>query len=55
MPAEESLEEALRALADAGEIARARVAKESWTWVPRGLGLPAGSAQALLDELRADR
>jgi hypothetical protein len=54
MPANESQEAALQALTDAGEMTRARVAREEgWAWRPKGLGLPSGAAQALLDELRA--
>lgn len=39
------------------EPARTRpsLPKGSWRWTPRGLGLPAGTAQALLDETRAER
>jgi antitoxin (DNA-binding transcriptional repressor) of toxin-antitoxin stability system len=47
-------EDTLQALADAGEVSRARQAKGSWRWKARGIGLEAGTAQALLDELRAD-
>lgn len=51
----DTLEETLDALARAGEISRARLGKQGWRWAPRGLGLSPGSAQALLDELRAER
>jgi prevent-host-death family protein len=44
------LEELLDELAASGEISRAGRPKGGWTWHSRGLGLPAGSAQALLDE-----
>lgn len=37
-----------------GEAQRARLAKAGWRWQPEGLVLPAGSAQRLLDELRAE-
>lgn len=50
----ETLEDALGALAESGEITRARLRKQGWRWAPRGLGLPSGSAQELLDELRAE-
>jgi len=53
--AAEPQEEALEALCDAGEITRASTSREGWEWKPKGLGLPPGSAKALLDELRADR
>ena len=46
------LEELLEALAASGEITRAAQPKGDWTWRSRGLGLPSGTAQALLDELR---
>jgi len=55
-PRPEKTEEVLDALAQAGEIARAAtVREERWRWKPRSLGLPAGTARDLLDELRADR
>jgi antitoxin (DNA-binding transcriptional repressor) of toxin-antitoxin stability system len=45
--------EHLEVLAAASEISRAAQPKgNDWTWRSRGLGLPAGAAQALLDELR---
>ena len=50
-----SVEEVLDSLADQGEVARAGLPKRGWTWKSRGLGLPAGTAQRLLDDLRADR
>ena len=48
-------DETLRALAEAGEVTRARLPKRGWVWKPKGLGLPKGTAQELLDELRGDR
>ena len=48
-------EDTLQALADAGEITRARQAKGTWEWKAMGIGLEAGTAQVLLNELRADR
>jgi antitoxin (DNA-binding transcriptional repressor) of toxin-antitoxin stability system len=50
-----SVEEQLQALADAGEITRPSLPKGAWTWKPKGLGLPAGTAARLLDEVRGDR
>jgi prevent-host-death family protein len=50
-----TLEGALAALKEAGEVTRATRSKENWTWTTRGLGLDAGSAARLLDELRAER
>jgi antitoxin (DNA-binding transcriptional repressor) of toxin-antitoxin stability system len=49
------LDEVFDALAEAGELTRAGAAKRGWVWRPRGLGLPAGTALRLLDEVRADR
>lgn len=48
------LDDLLDRLADAGEVTRASLPPEGWTWRVRGLGLPPGTAQTLLDELRAD-
>jgi antitoxin (DNA-binding transcriptional repressor) of toxin-antitoxin stability system len=48
-------EDTLQALADAGEVTRARQAKGNWIWKARGIGLEEGTAQALLDDLRSDR
>ena len=49
------IEDVLEGLAEAGEVRRARTPKSDWTWQPCGLGLPEGTAAALLDELRRDR
>jgi antitoxin (DNA-binding transcriptional repressor) of toxin-antitoxin stability system len=54
-PGAESWEAVLEAMAEAGELTRAGAPREGWAWRPRGLGLPPGSAAALLDELRAER
>jgi antitoxin (DNA-binding transcriptional repressor) of toxin-antitoxin stability system len=51
----EELDDVLDALAEAGEVTRPSLPKGGWTWKARGLGLPPGTAQALLDEVRADR
>ena len=51
----ETLDDVLDALAEAGELTRASLPKGSWTWKARGLGLPAGTAQQILDEVRGDR
>jgi antitoxin (DNA-binding transcriptional repressor) of toxin-antitoxin stability system len=48
-------EDVLQGLAERGEVTRAVREKGAWTWRVRGLGLPAGSADALLDDVRADR
>lgn len=54
-PATGPIEDVLDTLAAAGEVTRAAQPKGGWTWRSRGLGLPSGTAQALLDELRQDR
>lgn len=54
-PATEGYDDILDALASAGEVTRATRPKRNWTWRSRGLGLPPGTAAALLDELRRDR
>ena len=53
-PTGDDLDEILQHLADSGEITRASVPKLGWTWRVEGLGLPAGTAQRLLDEVRSD-
>jgi antitoxin (DNA-binding transcriptional repressor) of toxin-antitoxin stability system len=50
-----SLEDQLQALADAGETTRPGVPKGDWAWKVEGLGLPAGTAARVLDEVRDDR
>lgn len=50
-----SLDEILDRLAGEGVVTRAALPKRGWTWNPKGLGLPEGTAQRLLDEIRADR
>ncbi|SRR5579884_732056 len=51
----DSLEEILDSLAARGEVTRARLPKRRWKWKSKGLGLPAGSAAAILNEIRSDR
>jgi antitoxin (DNA-binding transcriptional repressor) of toxin-antitoxin stability system len=51
----DTVEEQLQVLADAGEITRPSLAKGDWTWKVRGLGLPAGTAGRLLEEIRGNR
>jgi prevent-host-death family protein len=51
----DNLDDVLDSLAARGELTRPSLPKGTRTWHSRGLGLPAGSAQRLLDELRADR
>jgi len=47
--------EPLAALVEAGQITAPRRPKTGWRWRTKGLGLPAGSAQRLLDDVRSDR
>jgi antitoxin (DNA-binding transcriptional repressor) of toxin-antitoxin stability system len=51
----EGIEDVLQGLAERGEIARAVREKGAWTWRVEGLGLPPGTTDQLLDDLRADR
>lgn len=54
-PVPSELEDVLDELAASGQLTRATQPKQRWTWRVRGLGLPAGTAAALLDDLRRDR
>lgn len=54
-PIADRLEELLDGLAASGEISRAAQPKGDWTWRSSGLGLPSGTAQTLLDDLRQER
>ena len=54
-PGSGDVQEILDALVEAGEVTRASVPRAGWTWNVRGLGLPPGTARALLDQVRADR
>jgi antitoxin (DNA-binding transcriptional repressor) of toxin-antitoxin stability system len=51
----DSLDGLLDSLVERGEVTRASLPKRRWTWKAKGLGLPAGSANALLAEIRSDR
>ena len=51
----DDLDGLLDALADSAEITRASLPKDGWTWHVQGLGLPPGTAQRLLGEVRAER
>lgn len=53
-PVTGAFEDVLEALAASGVVTRAAQPKRDWSWHSRGLGLPPGTAQALLDELRRD-
>jgi antitoxin (DNA-binding transcriptional repressor) of toxin-antitoxin stability system len=55
VPRGAGLEDALDRLADSGEITRSSETKQGWEWTPRGLGLAAGAAARLLEELREDK
>jgi hypothetical protein len=48
------LSAALDALADRGDISRARNTKGSWQWKPKGLGLSASMVRQIMDAVRAD-
>lgn len=50
----DDVEDILQRLADAGEATRASLPKLQWTWSVRGLGLPSGTALALLGEIRRE-
>lgn len=50
-----SLDEVLDRMVETGLLTRAARSKEGWTWQIRNLGLPAGTASKLLDEVREDR
>ncbi len=53
--AADSLDRLLDSLAERGEVTRASLPKRRWKWKAKGLGLAAGSASAVLDEIRAER
>ena len=48
-------DEVLDVLAEAGVLTRAGLPKPDWSWEVRGLGLPRGTAQKVLEDLRAER
>ena len=50
----DELEESIRALIDAGELAPPARSKDGWSWEVRGAGLPEGTALRVLDELRSE-
>ena len=51
----DNLADVLDGLSEAGEITRSTLPKRGWTWRCRGLGMPAGTARALLDDIRGER
>ncbi len=54
LPAD-TLEARLERLGDGGSLTRTSSVKGDWTWSVRGLGLPAGTAHRLLEDLRSER
>lgn len=54
-PLADELEDVLDELAAAGHLTRASRPKRAWAWKVRGLGLPAGTAAAVLDDVRRER
>jgi antitoxin (DNA-binding transcriptional repressor) of toxin-antitoxin stability system len=51
----DSTAETFDALAQAGTVTLPARSKKRWTWKVKGLGLSAGTADAMLDDLRGDR
>ncbi len=51
----QSLDELLDSLSERGDLTRAGMPKGRWTWKASGLGLPPGSAAALVEEIRGER
>jgi len=49
------VEDRLRALAESGQLERARRPREGWHWASRGAQVPSHVMDALPDDLRADR
>ncbi len=54
-PSAGTLETKLRRLGDSGSLTRTSTPRGERSWSVRGLGLPAGTAGLLLDQLRSDR
>ncbi|MBI4612702.1 MAG: type II toxin-antitoxin system Phd/YefM family antitoxin [Planctomycetes bacterium] len=50
----ETLDDILQSLAERGEITRSLLRKKRWTWKTRGVGLPSGTAEKVLADLRAE-
>ena len=51
----DELEQSIESLIHAGELSPARRSRDNWSWSPRGLRLPKGTALELLDDLRSER
>jgi antitoxin (DNA-binding transcriptional repressor) of toxin-antitoxin stability system len=51
----EGIDELLDSLAERGDVTRAGLPKGKWTWKVAGLGLAAGTAAELLNQIRSDR
>jgi antitoxin (DNA-binding transcriptional repressor) of toxin-antitoxin stability system len=54
-PPADDLESAMESLVQAGAVRPPLVRKGDWTWRPAGAGLPDGTAERVLSELREDR
>ena len=54
-PPTDELERSIESLAEAGELTPARRSLKDWSWRPRGLQMPEGTALELLDRLRSER
>jgi len=50
-----TIDDILEALAETGEVQRAIQSRRGWRWRPRGLGMSAQTARAILDAVREDR
>jgi antitoxin (DNA-binding transcriptional repressor) of toxin-antitoxin stability system len=54
-PLVRELDEVLDELAESGDLERSGEVKTDWSWDVKGLGLPKGTAAALIQALREDR
>jgi antitoxin (DNA-binding transcriptional repressor) of toxin-antitoxin stability system len=54
-PPADDVEQAFESLLESGEVQAPRLAKGEWRWGPAGAGLPAGTADRVLDALREER
>jgi antitoxin (DNA-binding transcriptional repressor) of toxin-antitoxin stability system len=55
LPPRDELEQALDALAEAGEVQLPRAKVADWSWRPAGAGLPEDTTMRVLDDLRSER
>ena len=51
----DTIEAVLERLGDSGSLVRTSIPRGERSWSVRGLGLPTGTAEHLLDDLRSDR